>query len=44
MSSMAYYQMQNNVVPKGIINEIEKLERAFIWGSKCDKRKMHLVN
>ncbi|KAF7833347.1 Retrovirus-related Pol polyprotein from transposon TNT 1-94 [Senna tora] len=44
ISTMPYYHMQNNVITKGIIQEIEKIERGFLWGSTSEKRKLHQVS
>ncbi|KAF7839251.1 ribonuclease H [Senna tora] len=30
-SSMPLYHMQHNMLPKSVINQVEKLERAFLW-------------
>ncbi|KAF7824230.1 ribonuclease H [Senna tora] len=36
--------IQHCKIPKGTIEEIEKLEREFLWGSTAEKRTMHQVN
>ncbi|RYR39566.1 hypothetical protein Ahy_A09g045127 isoform B [Arachis hypogaea] len=44
ISPMLNYEMQHNRIPKGICNDIEKIQRKFIWGDEENKRKMHLVS
>ncbi|KAF7801766.1 ribonuclease H [Senna tora] len=44
ISTTPLFQMQHSTIPKGIIDEIEKLERAFLWGSTPDKRKLHQIS
>lgn len=35
--------MMTNVVPVGVLKDIERLERAFIQGDQQDKRRVHAV-
>ncbi|KAF7816991.1 ribonuclease H [Senna tora] len=44
ISTMPLFHMQNNVIPKGIIKTIEKHERAFLWGSTPEKKRMHQIS
>ncbi|MDV3201046.1 MAG: reverse transcriptase domain-containing protein [Sweet potato little leaf phytoplasma] len=44
MGPVANHIMQHSTIPKGICDEIEKLERNFIWGSTSEQRKAHLIN
>ncbi|KAF7822893.1 ribonuclease H [Senna tora] len=43
ISSMPYYHMQHSKLPKGITNQIEKIERSFLWGSTTEKRSLHQI-
>ncbi|XP_061341450.1 uncharacterized protein LOC133287787 [Gastrolobium bilobum] len=43
LSSLPYYHMQYGMLPKANCNDLEKLQRSFIWGDSADKRHMHLV-
>ncbi|KAF7820652.1 putative ribonuclease H protein At1g65750 family [Senna tora] len=42
-SSMPLYHMQHNMLPKSVISQIEKLERAFLWGSSPEKKRCHQI-
>lgn len=44
LASMHGYVMQSSVIPLSVCDEAEKLCRNFIWGSKTDKRRCHLVS
>ncbi|WCJ29110.1 LINE-1 retrotransposable element ORF2 protein [Euphorbia peplus] len=35
--------MQTNMLPSGVLNKMEKMNRNFIWGNKDQKQKIHLV-
>ena len=35
--------MQNTVLPNSICNELDRLNRNFLWGSSTERKKMHLV-
>ncbi|KAF7807412.1 ribonuclease H [Senna tora] len=43
-STMPLYHMQHSMLPKGTINRIEKLERAFLWGSTPGRRNAHQIS
>ncbi|KAF7842178.1 ribonuclease H [Senna tora] len=43
LSTIPLYHMQHSMLPKGTINQIETLERDFLWGSSSEKRKLHQV-
>ncbi|XP_061342057.1 uncharacterized protein LOC133288347 [Gastrolobium bilobum] len=43
ISAMPMYHMQNNSLPIHVCQEIEKLQRNFIWGDSYAKRKAHYV-
>ncbi|XP_061347266.1 uncharacterized protein LOC133292825 [Gastrolobium bilobum] len=42
--SMPYFQMQSCKIPLSVCNEIEKLQRSFIWGDKEGRKANHLIN
>ncbi|KAF7836148.1 ribonuclease H [Senna tora] len=44
LSTIPYYFMQHSSVPKGVLKEIERLNRSFLWGSTTEKRKQHQVS
>ncbi|KAF7843768.1 ribonuclease H [Senna tora] len=44
ISTIPLYHMPHGFLPKGIIQQIEKLERAFLWGSTQDQRRQHQVS
>lgn len=37
------YTMQSTKLPLAICDNIDKLNRQFIWGGSNDKHKIHLV-
>jgi hypothetical protein len=43
IQSIPVYPMMSMPIPKSCLNEIEKLQRSFIWGDGEDKRKTHMV-
>lgn len=38
------YIMQTTLLPKGIMKEVNKLCRSFLWGDSLGTRKLHSVN
>jgi ribonuclease HI len=38
------YPMMSMSIPKSCLQEIEKAQRAFIWGDTEDKRKAHVIS
>lgn len=36
--------MQLNLLPKKISQQINRIQRNFVWGSSSDKKKLHLIN
>ena len=42
-SSMPIYTMQSMILPASICDEIDRVNRNFLWGSTSEKRKMHHV-
>jgi hypothetical protein len=43
-SSLPAYYMQNTALPSSICNELDRLNRNFLWGSSNERKKMHLVS
>lgn len=43
VSSIPIYPMMVTKLPNSIISEIERQQRAFIWGHEYEERKMHPV-
>ncbi|KAL4322447.1 hypothetical protein AHAS_Ahas14G0211400 [Arachis hypogaea] len=43
ISPSVNFEMQNGRVPKGICEEIEKMQRGFIWGDIETQRKFHAI-
>ncbi|CAJ2669949.1 unnamed protein product [Trifolium pratense] len=43
LSSIPYYHMQYAKLPKSLCNEIEKIQRSFLWGDTDQSRRPHLV-
>ncbi|RYR24105.1 hypothetical protein Ahy_B02g057597 isoform A [Arachis hypogaea] len=44
ISPSVNFDMQHGKVPKAVCNEIEKLQRNFVWGDTDNKRGLHAVN
>ncbi|PNX85610.1 ribonuclease H, partial [Trifolium pratense] len=44
LSSIPYYHMQYAKIPKTMCDEMEKIQRGFLWGDTEQKRKPHLIN
>ncbi|XP_061351083.1 uncharacterized protein LOC133296147 [Gastrolobium bilobum] len=44
LEALPAYTMQSSAMPFGVCREVEKLTRSFLWGSKLNQRKTHLVN
>lgn len=42
-SAMALYPMQHDKVPTGKIDEVEKIQRNFIWGDTKEIKKRHAM-
>lgn len=38
------YRMMSMAIPKSILLEIEKVQRAFIWGDTQDKCRVHVID
>lgn len=43
-STIPYYTMLTTALPTSITNQIDKINRNFLWGDKANRRKVHLVN
>jgi hypothetical protein len=43
IQAIPIYPMMSLPIPNSCLNEIEKIQRAFIWGDTEDKRKAHMV-
>ncbi|WJX23885.1 hypothetical protein P8452_13067 [Trifolium repens] len=44
LSSIPYYHMQYAKLPKTLCDELEKIQRGFLWGDTDQVRKPHLVS
>ncbi|MCH81869.1 putative ribonuclease H protein [Trifolium medium] len=44
IEAIPIYPMMTTAIPKACLNEIQKIQRAFIWGDDDDGRKYHAVN
>lgn len=44
LTTIPYYTMQTTLIPKGVIQSIERLSRNFLWGEVEGERRCHLVN
>ncbi|MCH82717.1 putative ribonuclease H protein, partial [Trifolium medium] len=44
IEAIPIYPMMTNRIPKGCLEEIQKLQRKFIWGERDDARRYHAVN
>lgn len=43
-STISSYNMQTMHLPINICNQLDRLNRSFLWGDMPSKRKIHLVN
>ncbi|KAK2417156.1 hypothetical protein QL285_039488 [Trifolium repens] len=44
ISQFQIYPMMTSAIPKGSLTEIQKIQRAFIWGDDDGGRRYHAVN
>jgi hypothetical protein len=44
LSSIPYYHMQYAKLPKTLCDEMEKIQRGFLWGDTDQTRKPHLIS
>ena len=42
-NSMAIYPMHHDRIPNGIIQEIERLQRNFVWGEDQGEKRWHAI-
>ena len=43
MSAIPSYVMQGSALPTHLCEKLDKVNQDFLWGSTCEKRKLHLV-
>lgn len=43
-STTPNYTMQTVALPTPIINQIDKINRNFLWGDTSNKKRIHLIN
>lgn len=43
IEAVPIYPMMSSAIPKKHLNEIQKLQRSFIWGEEGNNRKAHLI-
>ncbi|KAK3231085.1 hypothetical protein Dsin_002966 [Dipteronia sinensis] len=43
-SALLIYVMQSTKLPSEVCNNLEKINRDFLWGNTSDTKKIHLVN
>ncbi|OMO88470.1 reverse transcriptase [Corchorus capsularis] len=43
-SSIVDYPMQASALPPPVLDEIDRLQRNFLWGDSEEKRKIHSIN
>lgn len=43
LSTLPAYNMQTNLLPAAICDQIDKINRNFLWGDSPDKKKIHLI-
>lgn len=36
--------MMSNMLPKACIDEIQRMQKSFIWGDSTDKKSYHVVS
>ena len=44
LSSLPTYYMSLFLIPQGVRESLEKIQRNFLWNGTAEKRKMHLVD
>jgi hypothetical protein len=44
LSSIPYYHMQYAKIPKTLCDDMEKMQRSFVWGDTDQSRKSHLIS
>ena len=43
IEAVPIYSMMTTAIPKACLNEINKIQRAFIWGDEDGNRKYHAI-
>ena len=43
LEAIPAYTMQINLIPISVCDQLEKESRRFLWGSTCNKKKIHAV-
>jgi ribonuclease HI len=44
IQAIPIYPMMSMPIPKSCLHEIDKIQRAFIWGDSEEKKRMHLIS
>jgi hypothetical protein len=44
IEAIPLYPMMTTAIPKACLNEIQKIQRAFIWGDANGNKKYHAVS
>lgn len=44
LSALPYYSMQTSLLLNGILDEIEKTTRSFLWNEHIEQRKLYLIS
>lgn len=44
IEALPSYQMQSSLLPKGVLKEIDKISRSFLWSQDNELNKIHLVS
>lgn len=44
IQAIPIYPMMSTDIPRSCLQEIQKLQRAFVWGEEENQRKAHLIN
>ncbi|KAL2936882.1 LINE-1 retrotransposable element ORF2 protein, partial [Bienertia sinuspersici] len=44
LSTIPSYYMQVTSIPKGTLNDIDRICNNFLWGDSGDKKKLHLIS
>lgn len=44
LSSIPVHTMSTIILPKSMLDSLDRLARSFLWGSSPDKRKHHLID
>ncbi|KAK7260043.1 hypothetical protein RIF29_25765 [Crotalaria pallida] len=44
LSALPSYIMQTNLIPRRVCDDLDKLNRSFLWGHSDGSRRIHLVN